>query len=65
MANDDLLFADMRVPLPRATSGVGSPEIHAAPVTRSLESDDERKIAVICRLKETGELLFITTYALA
>ena len=25
---------------------------------------DEREAAVICRIKETGKLLFITTYAL-
>jgi hypothetical protein len=25
---------------------------------------DERKAAVICRIKETGKLLFITTYAM-
>ncbi|HXI22461.1 MAG TPA: hypothetical protein VNG71_01195 [Pyrinomonadaceae bacterium] len=25
---------------------------------------DEREVAVICRIKETGKLLFITTYAL-
>ena len=25
---------------------------------------DERQIAVICRIKETGKLLFITTYGL-
>ena len=27
-------------------------------------SCDEREIAVICRIKSTGKLLFITTYAL-
>ena len=25
---------------------------------------DERQIAIICRIKDTGKLLFITTYAL-
>lgn len=28
------------------------------------DTTDEREAAVICRIKETGKLLFITTYAL-
>jgi hypothetical protein len=65
MANDDLLFADIEM------------AIAAGRIRRRFRRDprgiryeivgtatDERKVAVICRLKETGKLLFITTYAL-
>jgi len=65
MANDDLVFAD----IDRA--------IATGRVRRRFKSDprgiryeivgsatDERKVAVICRLKETGKLLFITAYTL-
>lgn len=65
MANDDLIFADIEKAVingriqrkftrdPRGTRY----EI----IGRSL---DGREIAVICRIKSTGKLLFITTYAL-
>ena len=65
MANDDLAFADIETAIaggrirrrftgdPRGTRyEVVGPAV------------DERQIAVICRIKETGKLLFITTYAL-
>lgn len=63
MANDDLLFADIESAInhgrirrrftrdPRGTRY----EI-VGPAT------DARQIAVICRIKATGKLLFITTY---
>jgi len=63
MANDDLIFADIEAVMangrirrrftrdPRGTryEVVGS-------------STDGRRVAVICRIKTTGKLLFITTY---
>jgi hypothetical protein len=65
MANDDLLFADIE----RA--------IATGRIRRRFKRDprgtryeivgiaiDDRQLAIICRLKETGKLLFITTYAL-
>ena len=65
MANDDLLFADVeRV--------IATGHIHRR-FTRDPRgaryevvgtTTDKRKAAVICRIKETGKLLFITTYAL-
>jgi Domain of unknown function (DUF4258) len=65
MANDDLIFADIEAAIehgrirrrftrdPRGTRYeiVGT-------------ATDGRLIAIICRIKETGKLLFITTYAL-
>jgi hypothetical protein len=65
MANDDLLFADIewviatgriRKRFKRDPRGIRYELVGSA--------TDEREIAVICRLKETGKLLFITTYAL-
>jgi hypothetical protein len=65
MANDDLILADIETAIaggrirrrftrdPRGTRY----EIVGA-------ATDGRLIAVICRVKETGKLLFITTYAL-
>lgn len=65
MANDGLLFADIE----RA--------IATGRIRRRFRRDlrgiryeivgfatDEREVAVICRIKQTGKLLFITTYAL-
>jgi hypothetical protein len=63
MANDDLIFADIELAIangrirrrftrdPRGTRY----EI-VGPTT------DGRRVAVICRVKATGKLLFITTY---
>jgi hypothetical protein len=65
MADDDLVFPDIEMAIahghirrrftedPRGTryEVVGS-------------ATDDRDIAVICRIKTTGKLLFITTYAL-
>jgi hypothetical protein len=65
MANDDLLFADIervvatgriRRRFKRDPRGIRYEVVGAA--------TDEREVAVICRLKETGKLLFITTYAI-
>ena len=65
MANDDLLFADIerviatghiRRRFTRDPRGARYEVVGAA--------IDEREVAVICRIKETGKLLFITTYAL-
>ncbi|HMG73628.1 MAG TPA: DUF4258 domain-containing protein [Pyrinomonadaceae bacterium] len=65
MANDDLVFADIerviatgriRRRFTRDLRGIRYEIIGTA--------TKERKVAVICRLKETGKLLFITTYAL-
>ena len=65
MANDDLVFADIerviatgriRRRFTRDLRGIRYEIIGTA--------TEERKVAVICRLKETGKLLFITTYAL-
>jgi hypothetical protein len=65
MANDDLLFADIervvatgriRRRFKRDLRGIRYEIVGTA--------IDQREIAVICRIKETGKLLFITTYAL-
>ena len=65
MADDDLILADIEMTIangrvnrrftrdPRGTRY----EIYG-------EATDGRKIAVICRIKENGKLLFITTFAL-
>ena len=65
MANDDLLFADIesviatgriRRRFTRDPRGARYEVVGAA--------IDDREVAVICRIKETGKVLFITTYAL-
>ncbi|PYS90103.1 MAG: hypothetical protein DMF64_16000 [Acidobacteria bacterium] len=65
MANDDLIFADIEMVIAtgrirrrftRDPRGVRYEVVGAA--------TDGRRVAIICRLKETGKLLFITTYAL-
>ena len=65
MANDDLIFPDIEIAIfngrirrrftrdPRGT--------RYEVVGRAI---DGREIAIICRIKATGKLLFITTYAL-
>jgi hypothetical protein len=65
MANDDLLFADIEKVI---AGGRIRRRFTRDPRGARYEiigrTIDEREIAVICRLKETGKLLFITTYAL-
>ena len=65
MANDDLLLADIerviatgriRRRFRRDPRGIRYEIVGTA--------TDEREVAVICRIKETGKLLFITTYTL-
>jgi len=65
MANDGLLFADIeriiaggriRRRFTRDPRGARYEIIGSAA--------DGREVAVICRIKDTGKLLFITTYAL-
>jgi hypothetical protein len=65
MANDDLLFADIERVI--ATGHIRrrfTRDSRGARYEIVGTASDEREIAVICRLKETGKLLFITTYAL-
>jgi hypothetical protein len=65
MANDDLIFADVETVIAtgrirrrftRDPRGIRYEIVGTA--------TDERRVAVICRIKETGKLLFITTYVL-
>lgn len=65
MANDDLLFADIEKII--ATGRVRrrfTRDPRGARFEVIGTTTDQRKAAVICRIKETGKLLFITTYAL-
>jgi len=65
MANDDLLFADIE-----KVVAVGHIRRRFTRDPRGAryeivgKATDERTIAVICRVKDTGKLLFVTTYAL-
>lgn len=63
MANDDLVFADIETAI--ANGGVRRRFSHD-PRGRRHEvvgpAADGRRIAVVCRIKATGKLLFITTY---
>lgn len=65
MANDDLVFADIEQVIAtgrvrrRFTRDSRGPRYEVVGT-----AIDDRKVAVICRFKETGTLLFITTYAL-
>ncbi|MEW6543074.1 MAG: DUF4258 domain-containing protein [Nitrospirota bacterium] len=65
MANDDLQFVDIenailkgRIRRRFTRDPRGARHEIVGPAT------DGRRVAVICRIKETGKLLFITTYAL-
>ena len=65
MANDDLIFADMesavaggRVRRRFTRDPRGTRYEVVGPAT------DGRQVATICRIKETGRLLFITAYVL-
>jgi len=65
MASDDLLFADIERVI--ATGRIRrrfTRDPRGARYEVVGTATDERKVAVICRIKETGKLLFITTYAL-
>jgi hypothetical protein len=65
MANDDLLFADIERVI--ATGRIRRRfrrDIRGIRYEVVGNATDEREVAIICRLKETGKLLFITTYAL-
>lgn len=66
MANDNLIFADIEAAILggriRRRFTRDPRGIRYEVVGPSL---DGRKIAVICRIKNTGKLLLITTYALS
>lgn len=65
MANDDLSFADIEQVI---ASGKIRRRFTRDPRGTRYEivgtTIDGNEAAVICRIKETGKLLFITTYAL-
>jgi hypothetical protein len=65
MANDELIFADVEAAV---ASGRIRRRFTRDPRGIRYEvvgpATDGRQIAIICRIKETGKLLFITTYAL-
>ena len=65
MANDDLIFADIETAI---ANGRINRRFTKDPRGARYEvygaASDGREIAVICRIKETGMLLFITTFAL-
>jgi hypothetical protein len=65
MAEDDLILPDIEMAIAH-----GHIRRHFTRVPRGTRYEivgpatDEREIAVICRIKRTGKLLLITTYAL-
>lgn len=63
MANDDLIFADIESAI---ANGAIQREFTDDPRGTRYEvigkATDGRQVAVICRIKETGKLLFITTW---
>jgi len=65
MANDGLIFADIEHVI-----GTGRIRRRFTRDPRGARyeivgaTSDEREVAIICRIKETGKLLFITTYTL-
>ncbi|MCK4427587.1 MAG: DUF4258 domain-containing protein [candidate division Zixibacteria bacterium] len=65
MAEDDLILADIELAI---ANGRIRRKFTRDPRGTRYEivgpATDGRKIAVICRIKSTGKLLFITTYAL-
>ncbi len=65
MANDDLVFADIESVI--ATGRIRrrfKRDLRGIRYEIVGTSTDQREIGVICRIKETGKLLFITTYEL-
>ena len=65
MANDDLIFADIeRVIATGRVQRRFTNDPRGARYEIVGTTTDEREAAVICRIKETGKLLFITTYVL-
>ena len=65
MANDDLLFADIeRVIVTGRIRRRFTRDPRGARYEIVGTTTDDREAAVICRLKQTGKLLFITTYVL-
>ena len=65
LANDNLIFADIEMSI---ANGQINRKFTRDPRGTRYEvvgpAADGRKIAVICRIKSTGKLLLITTYAL-
>ena len=65
MANDDLIFADIEAAV---ASGRVRRRFTRDPRGTRYEvvgqTTDGRQVATICRIKETGRLLFITAYVL-
>ena len=63
MASDDLVFADIEQAI---SEGRVTRRFTRDPRGTRYEivgpASDERQIGVICRIKATGKLLFITTY---
>ena len=63
MANDDLIFADIEMAI---ANGRIQRRFTRDPRGARYEivgpAADGRQVAVICRIKATGKLLFITTY---
>ena len=65
MANDNLLFVDIeRVIAAGRIRRRFTRDPRGARYEVVGSATDERAVAVICRIKETGKLLFITTYVL-
>jgi hypothetical protein len=65
MANDDLIFADIERVI--ATGKIRrrfTRDPRGARYEVVGSAIDDREVALICRIKETGKLLFITTYEL-
>lgn len=65
LANDDLHFTDIEMVI--ATGRIRrrfTIDPRGARYEIVGATTDEREAAVICRIKETGKLLFITTYTL-
>jgi len=64
MADHDLIFADIeRVIATGKISRRFTRDPRGARFEIVGKATDDRDVAVICRLKETGKLLFITAYA--
>lgn len=63
MANDDLIFADVELAIANGTvNRIFADDPRGTRYEVIGPATDGRKIAVICRIKETGKLLFITTW---
>lgn len=65
MANGNLIFADIEAAITNGVvNRIFSDDLRGNRYEVIGQSTDGRRVAVVCRVKETGKLLFITTWGI-